>query len=206
MAWCHHSTLTQYAVSPPALEALPLSQVLRDATLRSRIRAWADLVKIREKFYPILSYVHVKRFRACKFGVSKMKIEGTSHLRSKRKCNHVFLAVFKAEVDEHMEEWVGSIILFVKVEKWDGVGRDILEKPLAVVRWYAEPLEVVLSESAKVGKLNALTVQPSWDDNDTEVGVIAVEDMCGLVGLAELDDAYMVLGRRLVLADMISAS
>ena len=50
------------------------------------------------------------------------------------------------------------------------------------------------------------TVKPSRDVDDTRVGVMMVQEIAGLVGLGQRTDGdYMVLGRRLVSTDLMSA-
>ena len=114
------------------------------------------------------------------------------------------MAVFEANGEK--QEWVGSTLLFLEVKEWEGAKVEFLNSALALVRWYPEPKDVTLCESPTVGRLSALMVEPSWDDDDTSVGVMAVKDMCGLVGLGELEGGFMVLGRRLVRGGLMGAS
>ena len=203
--WQLHVLHVAYSVlqSQSTFRALEMNAghaLRRGITIAERAAGYRAMELILDKFKPLLSDMVVKRYRTCRVGRSKMMIESAS--AGSRKCNHVFLARFGEELEEH----VGSSLLFFKISEWEGLASDLLGEPLVVARWYPEPIERVELRSIMAGEIKTLTVKPSRDADDTRVGVMMVQEIAGLVGLGQRTDGdYMVLGRRLVSTDLMSA-
>ena len=188
---------------------------LANTSYQARKAAWTSLKDLWSNFMPLLADVKVARYRACRVAKAKMCIEATS--RNSSKCNHVFLAQFDVGDGEGVEDWVGSLLLFVKILRWEGLPFRLLQEPIAIVRWYPKPEERIHVSSTTVGIVHSLAVQASWAYDDTTVGAMLVKDISGLVGLGdlagctakmgvwELEGWYMVLGRLLVTCDLMSA-
>ena len=105
---------------------------------------------------------------------------------------------------------MGSSLLFFKIIEWEGLESDLLGEPS---KWWwrdgtqSHAIERIELRSILAGEIKTLsTVKPSRDVDDTRVGVMMVQEIAGLVGLGQRTDGdYMVLGRRLVSTDLMSA-